>query len=123
MAGLLLKRDAWAAGGSSAIEPVGQKWFPLDKTETVIGRVSSADIVLPATYVSRTEAKIVREGGAYVLENITSRNATVFNGRPIRCSERQLLRDGDEIRVGDYLLVFLDRDGDAPGSPQPTPSQ
>ena len=123
MAGLLLKVDAWAAGQSSAKEPVGQKWFPLDKTETVIGRVSSADIVLPAFYVSRTEAKIVREGDAYFLEDITSRNATVFNGRPIRFSERQILRDGDEIAVGDYRLVFLDRDGDAPASLQPTPSQ
>ena len=114
MAGLLLKKDAWRAGGSDPMKPLGRKWFPLVKAEIVIGRHPPADIVLPAMYVSRTEAKIVRNGHGYFLENITSRNATVFKGKTIRGSERQLLRDGDEIRVGEYRFVFVDRDADAP---------
>jgi pSer/pThr/pTyr-binding forkhead associated (FHA) protein len=115
MAGLLLKnaRRRWTLYAEET--PTAGAWFPLAKAETVIGRHSPADIVLPAPHVSRTEARIVCQDGAYYLENITSRNATMFKGKKIRCSGRQLLEDGDEILVGDYEFVFLERNGAAPG--------
>ncbi len=113
MAGLFVKKDAGIDYPSAATKALDRKWFPLVKAETVIGRDSThADIILPAVYVSRTEARIAREGEAYYLENITSRNATCVHGRSLRLhrSPRHLLSDGDEIKVGDYLLVFLERD-------------
>ena len=115
MPGLLLKyaRRRWSLFSEAA--PIAGAWFPFEKAETVIGRLPPADIVLPAPYVSRTEAKIVCEDGAYFLEDITSRNATVFKGERVRCTGRQLLQDGDEILVGDYEFVFLERSCAAPG--------
>lgn len=113
MVGLFLKQDAWDHDGSSAIEPVARTWFPLDKTESVIGRERSVDITLPCRYISRAQVKVVREGDAYFLEDISSANGTVFKGKSLRLQDRQRLHDGDEIRVGDYLFVFINRYGAA----------
>jgi hypothetical protein len=115
MAGLFDQKDVCSTVPlRSASRPlaIGLRWFPLTKAETVIGRDASADIIVPAHYVSRTEAKVVREGGSYYLQNMTSRNATCVKGGVLRHLPRQLLSDGDEIRVGDYVFVFLDRDDD-----------
>jgi predicted component of type VI protein secretion system len=125
MAGLFDKNDVCSAAPlRSAAQPQALvlRWFPLVKAETVIGRDRSADIIVPAHYVSRTEAKVVREDGAYYLQSMTSRNATSFKGQVLRRSPRQVLSDGDEIKVGDYLFVFYHRDDDPAGGSSDTGS-
>jgi pSer/pThr/pTyr-binding forkhead associated (FHA) protein len=48
-------------------------------------------------------AKLTRSEDGYVIEDLSSRNGTYVNDSPV---ERQLLKDGDEIRIGRVLLEY-----------------
>lgn len=86
---------------------LGWDVLPIIAEETVIGRDPSSYVYLPAIYVARQEARIIREGESYYLENLNGLNATWLNDRyRMRGCGRQQLRDADRIRVGDYLFEF-----------------
>jgi hypothetical protein len=70
-----------------------------------IGRDPRNDLVPQDPKVSRLHAQIRREAGGYVIYDLNSTNGTYVNGQRV---SRCLLRGGDEIRVGQTLLVFYD---------------
>jgi pSer/pThr/pTyr-binding forkhead associated (FHA) protein len=72
-----------------------------------IGRSPSSDVSLPWDHeVSRLHAVLAREGGEWTIaDDGLSRNGSFVNGRRLRGHHR--LRDGDAIRIGGTLLVFL----------------
>jgi pSer/pThr/pTyr-binding forkhead associated (FHA) protein len=79
----------------------------LAKERTTIGRHRESDIFLEDLAVSRTHTTINRDpSGQYVLRDENSANGTLVNGQ--RVSE-QVLRDGDEIQVGQTTLVYHGR--------------
>lgn len=67
-----------------------------------IGR-RRADLVLPDPEVSSTHAEIVRTGNTYQLKDLKSTNGTFLNGQPVDTS---LLRSGDEISIGQSVLMW-----------------
>ena len=71
-----------------------------------IGRQEACDIPLPGDpSVSRVHAVLERIGEEWTLvDDGSSRNGSFVNGQ--RIHGRQLLRDGDVVRVGDTNLVF-----------------
>lgn len=73
--------------------------------KVVLGRHPSCQIVLDHGSVSRHHAQIYELNGAYVIEDLRSRNGTQINRQSIR--KRTELHDGDEIKVCDYTFVFL----------------
>ncbi|HEX6767232.1 MAG TPA: sigma 54-interacting transcriptional regulator [Polyangiaceae bacterium] len=79
--------------------------WPLSRSVTVIGRDAAADIVLPVTAVSRRHAEIRKEGGAFVVKDLGSRNGTLVNGHPVTEDELEPL---DELRIGDAILKLVD---------------
>jgi len=85
------------AGGPCA----GRTGMVLVKKNTVIGRGEECEEVLDGETVSRRHCSITRWGNAYFLTD-TSRNGTYLNGQ--RISQAQL-HDGDQIRVGQNLLM------------------
>jgi hypothetical protein len=86
----------------------GRSW-DLSAGTFVIGRLEESDLHLPSEPgVSKTHAKIVAEGDNYVLVDCESRNGTIVNGAPV---QRQILRDGDEIRICGCVLRFTQRGG------------
>ena len=84
-------------GGEVVVLPLGSL--------TRIGRRSAADIVLDDANVSRRHAVVVERGGAYVIADDRSRNGVYVNGRRVRQAE---LHHGDEVRIGDRVLRFLE---------------
>ncbi len=84
-------------GGSCA----GRAGLLLTKPVSSIGRDEDCDIVLDGDTVSRRHCEIIRRGSAYVLRD-GSRNGTFVNGE--RADQTQLC-DGDQIRVGQNLLL------------------
>ena len=74
-----------------------------------IGRQDACDIALPEDpSVSRVHAVLERIGNEWTLvDDGSSRNGSFVNGQ--RVHGRQLLRDGDLVRVGDTSLVFRAR--------------
>jgi len=78
--------------------------FPLQAGRNTIGRDGSrCQVVLDDPTVSSEHAAIVFEHGRFVLYDLASTNGTFLNDQRI---QRQMLYDGDEIRLGNSVLVF-----------------
>ncbi len=86
--------------------PEKGKVFPLEREETVIGRLAYCDVILPQKNISRQHARLVRSGSEHYLEDLDSTNGTFLNGKRVRT--RTKLRDHDLIRVYDVTLLFRD---------------
>jgi pSer/pThr/pTyr-binding forkhead associated (FHA) protein len=82
---------------------VGAKRYPLSSRGVSIGRSRSTDVYLADDRASRRHARIDLQQNAFVISDLGSANGTLVNGRRI---QRQTLRDGDEIRIGNSRLVF-----------------
>jgi class 3 adenylate cyclase len=98
------------------MEPAGTRWLELQSGEQApvggtcsIGRAHSNQMVLPDDKVSRHHALIrVAETGECWLVDLASVNGTYVNAR--RIQHAVLLRDGDEIGIGPYRLLFRSTD-------------
>jgi adenylate cyclase len=77
--------------------------YSIHKTPFSIGRSRTNDLPLETKIVSRDHAQIVRDKGGLVLVDLNSLNGTFLNGSPIK---KAPLKHGDEIRVGETLMVF-----------------
>jgi Nif-specific regulatory protein len=83
--------------------PLKGKLFLLAKDEVSIGRDPSNEISMLDSLVSRRHCVIHKEGNAFQLRDLESRNSTFVGGVPVR--ERVLVH-GDQIRVGNSILIF-----------------
>lgn len=81
--------------------------------ELVIGRDPASDVCIADRQVSRAHAVVRRQGDAYVVEDLSSKNGTWLNGQPL--VRPATLRDGDEISVATRAkLYFVDAEATAP---------
>lgn len=74
--------------------------LPLGRAET--------GVTIKGTAVSRRHARIVREGRAFVLEDLDSANGTFVNGQ--RVVGPHTIQVGDRIQVGSTVLVVAQHD-------------
>ncbi|HTE86422.1 MAG TPA: FHA domain-containing protein [Dehalococcoidia bacterium] len=110
-----------------AIEGVdtGRRWI-LQRADTSVGRSDVNDVVLADRTVSERHARLTRQtDGSYVISDNGSTNGTLVNGQPL--TEAMPLRQGDELRIGNIVLLFhdsareperIDGDGFSRSSPQ-----
>lgn len=105
-----------AAGRAPQAAPCWLVWrdrpMALSRGENVIGRDASCAVWIDEGGVSRRHARIrVPEsaGGSpdATIEDLDSTNGTLVRGRPIDGAVR--LRDGDEVRLGEEVLIFRTR--------------
>jgi Protein of unknown function (DUF3662)/FHA domain len=73
-------------------------------TGATLGRGRQCDVVLSDPNVSRQHAEIRPRGGSWVLTDLGSTNGSRLNGRRIDGSE--MLREGDEIELGESVMTF-----------------
>jgi pSer/pThr/pTyr-binding forkhead associated (FHA) protein len=89
-----------------AIEDAGEVVVIEVAEETVhLGRSTAADVMLEHMSVSRRHAVIARRGEDHVVLDDRSLNGVVVNGERVR---EAVLHHGDEIRLGDVAIRFLD---------------
>jgi len=79
--------------------------FPLDQSVARIGRAPECEIQLASTGVSRTHARIVREGDTYFVEDLGSTNGVVLHDEKVR---RAALKPGDRIGIHRFVLEFVE---------------
>ena len=81
--------------------------LPDGATRLTIGRREDSDIPLVWDgQVSRLHAELERVGGDWtIVDDGLSRNGSYVNGE--RLAGRRRLRDGDTVRVGETLLVYV----------------
>src|SRR3954465_4949754 len=71
--------------------------------ELILGREHpSADLVIPDPGVSRRHARLLRDNGTVILEDLGSSNGTYVNGQ--RISGPVQLGAGDEVQIGATVL-------------------
>lgn len=58
--------------------------YLVEEDEFLIGRAPSCDLVIPKRYISREHARIVRQGGAYVVDGLSETNPVLVDDRPAR---------------------------------------
>ena len=73
----------------------------------VLGRGDQAEIRLEDPFASSRHARLVRQGGIVVLEDLGSTNGTYLNEELL--TGPQPLHRGDRLRIGDSEFTFLDR--------------
>ena len=69
--------------------------------EITIGRSNDNDIQIENLGVSRHHARIKKEDGKLIVEDLKSTNGTFINNKPI---SRQALKDKDMIIIGKHTL-------------------
>lgn len=80
--------------------------FEITKDDVTIGRGANNDIVISDPATSRTHCQIRREEDKYVIQDANSANGTYINDE--RIALPYVLRDGDEIRLGETTLRVED---------------
>jgi pSer/pThr/pTyr-binding forkhead associated (FHA) protein len=94
------------SGRYLAIEDAGEVVVIEIADEPVhLGRSTAADVMLEHMSVSRRHAVIARRGEDHVVLDDRSLNGVVVNGERVR---EAVLHHGDEIRLGDVAIRFLD---------------
>ena len=87
-----------------------QDYYPLGQRTNVIGRDEAVPIQILDKQVSRKHMHIRydKNDGRYYVLDMKSKHGVFINGRKI--DEETVLRDGDQIRIGNSSLLFTTKD-------------
>jgi len=89
----------------------GQRWKI--KSDIILGRNSSCDIVIPMRQVSRQHSRVYLKQDRAFVEDLGSKNGTFVNGRLLL--EPVPLEDGDELQISlAQHFIFLSSDATMP---------
>ena len=77
--------------------------FTLDKDFISVGRDPGNDITINHPQISRQHARLMRQGGMLVLEDLGSTNGTFVNG--MRLTSPHTLANGDVVGLGDSVTL------------------
>ena len=77
-----------------------------DVSGGTIGRADHSTLALPdpERFISRIQAEVVFVGGDFIIRNVGAANPITVAGRTLANGETAPLRDGDQVRLGGYLL-------------------
>src|SRR5512143_3596855 len=78
--------------------------FLLASGEVSIGRDPGNQVCISDKSLSRRHCVIAGSGEMFVVRDLRSRNGTLLNGVPV---EEEPLHHGDQISVGESVMVFL----------------
>jgi diguanylate cyclase (GGDEF)-like protein len=81
------------------------KRYILNQKEMVVGRAPTVEIVVNEQSVSRNHAQCLQQGEEIYVADLGSSNGTYVNDKKI--TTRQILRDGDIIRLGNIVFKFF----------------
>jgi pSer/pThr/pTyr-binding forkhead associated (FHA) protein len=72
-----------------------------------IGRHTDNDLVLADHRVSRWHARLLRQDGQFLFEDLGSSNGTRVNGRRLRPHRPRRLKHLDVVQMGDLRYLFF----------------
>ena len=71
--------------------------------EITIGRAATCAIVMPDdSFVSQLHARVYREAGSTMIEDLGSTNGTYLNGKRLTTPEQ--ISKGDRVQIGSTVL-------------------
>ena len=88
------------------------EFLPLGKRTNVIGRAENLPLQILGSLVSRKHLRIFydQKTNKYYAEDLKSKHGVFINKYKIE--DAIVLSDGDEILLGDVMLLFTDKDFD-----------
>src|SRR5712692_25789 len=95
------------------------KEIPLEAPQLTIGRKPDNDLVIDNPAVSGHHARIVKEEGAFFVEDLGSTNGTFLNDAKV---QKQKLKNTDRVAIGKHALIYQDEVA-APPPPPPPPKE
>lgn len=79
----------------------------INKDEFVLGRLkSSVDYCIQSNVVGKVHAKLVKKKDNIYIIDLSSKNGTYINGIRLNSDTEQVLKDGDEIKLGNVKGQF-----------------
>jgi pSer/pThr/pTyr-binding forkhead associated (FHA) protein len=84
------------------------KTLDTDKTEITIGRNENNDIQINNLGASKKHARIVKQNGQYIIEDLNSTNGTLLNNESII---KARLKSKDVVTIGKHNLFISIREG------------
>jgi pSer/pThr/pTyr-binding forkhead associated (FHA) protein len=101
------KELATQVGGSMLLElgDSGKGTILLDQDTITFGKARFAAIPVRGWFLSKLQAKIVKEGAAFTVVNLGRKDKTRVNGEPVGSAT---LRNGDIIEVGKSIFRFIE---------------
>jgi pSer/pThr/pTyr-binding forkhead associated (FHA) protein len=87
------------------LDNVSNKKFYLDRDLITLGKSRFVDIGVKGFFLSRIQAKIVRENDNFFLLNLGRKNKTKINGESIR---RERLKNDDLVQIGRSVFRFVE---------------
>src|SRR5258706_12783650 len=78
----------------------------LEDDVITLGRDQVCQVVLAQHAVSRSHARISRDGSLYFVEDLGSSYGTQINGQKLPKGEKHLLRNGDVIAIAQFDVTF-----------------
>ena len=82
-----------------------------------IGRDPTNDLVIEHKLASRRHARFEKDDVGFYIRDLESTNGTFVNAQRIQGA--QLLRNNDEVWIGDTVIVFRDPEATMKGTPPP----
>jgi pSer/pThr/pTyr-binding forkhead associated (FHA) protein len=95
------------------------KKIPLEAPQLTIGRKPDNDLVIDNPAVSEHHARIIKEEGAFFVEDLGSTNGTFLNDAKV---QKQKLKNTDRVSIGKHALIYQDEVA-APPPPPPLPKE
>ena len=90
--------------GNPFIDPQEFTFEGYEAQEIFIGRAPGNSVVLNNLAVSGQHIRILNQGNDFILHDLGSRNGTHLNERRMDANDQKLLRDGDRIRIVNYVI-------------------
>jgi hypothetical protein len=94
--------------------------YRLDKDMVTLGRSSHNDVQIQDPFVSRSHARLKRQGTTYEIYDLGSANGLLYHGQPV---EQQILADGDVVQIGDRVTLQYHAPAAPPPDVPPPPSR
>ena len=88
------------------------EYLPLGRRTNVIGRAEALPMQILDDMVSRKHLRIRynEDTNEHYAEDMNSKHGVLINNRKI--TEQTTLREGDQIRIGQTMLLFTEKDFD-----------
>ena len=88
------------------------EYLPLGRRTNVIGRAEALPMQILDDMVSRKHLRIRynENTNEHTAEDMNSKHGVLINNKKI--TEQTILREGDQIRIGQTTLLFTDKDFD-----------
>ena len=84
--------------------PEAGRTYSLRPEATILGRQHDSAICLLGRAISRHHARIIRQNGAWVIEDLDSSNGTFLNGQRLAANTPMPLTERDTLQIGPYVF-------------------